>query len=361
MSNTLSPNMGLVIPGIGTEAGPTYATDINNSLSTIDQHTHAAGSGVLITPAAINVNSALTLNNNFLINSAGMTLTPQGSAPSNITLYASGIDLYFVDGSGNNVRITQTGGIAGSPGSIANLTSPASAAYVSSSGTFVWQSNTNIAANLDAGAITLRNMTPNSTYGVTVQAAATLGANYALTLPSLPVSQSFLTIDTTGNISAYAPAAAGLTHANLSASAGITGGQLSSTAGIVGGQLANQTITATQIANNTITTSQIATAYQYVNIGAGSGLTGGGVTYLGGATTTVSLQMSGGQIGTFAMAFANIGTQVTYGSTTAGSNLTPCDVTGNNAGGTFGGTWQCLGYSSALGPPAQATLWQRIS
>ena len=71
--------------------------------------------------------------------------------------------------------------------------------------------------------------------------------------------------------------------------------------------------------------------------------------------------MSGGQIGTFALAFANIGTQVTYGGVTLGSNLTPCDVTGNNAGGTFGGTWQCLGYSGTLGPPAQATLWQRIS
>lgn len=255
MSNTISPNMSLIIPGVGSEAGPTYAEDINTSLSILDGHNHSPGSGVPITPSGININTALSLNTNFMTGIAGLTLVAQGSTPANNTIYESGVDLYYVDGNGNNVRITQSGGVAGSPGSIANLTSPASATYVSSTKTFVWQSNTSIAANLDAASVLLRNISPNSTFALTLSPPASLSNNYTITLPTVPASQSFMTIDNGGTIAApvvYPLIASGIanntitaaqiapatiTTAQISASAGILGSQLSASANIVGTQI----------------------------------------------------------------------------------------------------------------------------
>lgn len=233
MSYVLSPNMGLPVPVVGSEAGPQFAIDINNCMSTLDAHTHAAGSGVQITPAAININTALSLNNNSLTSVAGVVLQAQGSTPANNTVYESGTDLYFVDGVGNNVRITQSGGIAGSPGSISNLTSPASAAYVAASKTFVWQSGSSIAANMDAASILMRNITPNSTNALTLQPPASLAANYSLTLPALPGSTSFLTLDTSGNIS----------------------GSISTNAGIIGSNIALATISRANLTSPGVVTS----------------------------------------------------------------------------------------------------------
>lgn len=259
--NIITPNMSLIVPSVGNEPSPTYAFDINTSLTLIDQHTHTPGSGVQITPAAININAALNYNTNFAIGLAGLTLTPALSTPAINTVYESGVDLYYVDGLGNNVRITQSGGIAGSPGSIANLTSPASASYVAGNRTFVWQSGTTIAANLDAASIILRNISPNSTFGLTLSAPAALSNDYSITLPSIPVQTNILQMDTSGTITASVNvdnSTLQLAGNNLSiknngvtaaqiANGTITTTQISNSAGILGGQIANNTITAAQI------------------------------------------------------------------------------------------------------------------
>lgn len=248
MSSTLTPNMNLVVPTVGNQPGPDYANNINGDMGIIDGHDHTPGKGVLITPSGLNINTALTLNGNFLTNAAGVTLSAQASTPGLGTIYESGVDLFYVDGIGNNIRLTQSGAVAGTPGSIANLVPPASASYVSGSSTFVWQSNTSIAANMDFGAAIFRNLSPNSTFGVTVQAPTALGSNYTLTLPSIPVSIAFLTLDTSGNISP-----------SVSENQGITGSMIASQT-ITTTNIANQAITATQIANQTITATQIANA-----------------------------------------------------------------------------------------------------
>ena len=66
MPYIVSPNMNLIIPTVGLEAGPAYATDVNNSLTLIDSHNHSAGSGVPITPSGLNINSSLPMAGNFL-------------------------------------------------------------------------------------------------------------------------------------------------------------------------------------------------------------------------------------------------------------------------------------------------------
>lgn len=217
MSSIITPNMALTVPGVGTEAGPQYATEINQDLVTLDSHDHTAGKGLPIVPAAIDINTALTFQNNFATNVAGITLLPQGATPSINTVYESGVDLFYVDGNGNNVQLTANGGVAGSPGNITGLTAPASVSYISASSTFIFQSDTNIAANLDGGSVLLRNITPNSTNAVTLSPPANLSSSFTLTLPTLPVANSFLTMNTIGQITGSIPTSAGLGTSNFPA------------------------------------------------------------------------------------------------------------------------------------------------
>lgn len=217
MANTISPSMGLPIPDVGTQPGPDYATDVNTSLTIIDTHTHIAGSGNPITPDAISINTSLTFSDNFAVDLAGMTMTAQSITPDNQTLYVNGVDLYYTDGLGNNIRMTQSGGIVGSPGSISGLASPASATYVSGSQTFVWQSGTSIAANMDAGSLLLRNLSPNSTYALTLAPPSGLAANYTVTLPPIPAATAFVTMANSGVLAGSIPIASGITQSNMAA------------------------------------------------------------------------------------------------------------------------------------------------
>lgn len=200
--------MSLPVPGVGIENGPQYAIDLNNCLAILDQHNHAAGSGVQITPNGLNINSDLTIGSNNLTNIRSSRYQSQTSplalASDLQSVYVSGKDLYYNDSTGAQIRITQNGAVAGTPGSIANLASPASAAYVSGSSTFVFQSAAVTPANLDGASITLRNLSASS-FGLTLAPPNSMGSNTTITLPSLPASPALLSIDTSGNISASAP------------------------------------------------------------------------------------------------------------------------------------------------------------
>lgn len=206
MSNTtLSPNMSLVVPTVGVDPGPDWANNLNADLSILDGHNHAAGSGVQINPAGLNINSDLTFLSNNAIALRSSRYTSQASPISGALdldcVYVSGVDLYYNDGNGNQIRITESGGVAGTPGSIANLTSPASATYVSGDQTFVWQSAALTPANMDFGSAIFRNITASS-FGVTLNPPSSLGSNYSLTLPAVPGVKSIMALDASGNMSA---------------------------------------------------------------------------------------------------------------------------------------------------------------
>jgi microcystin-dependent protein len=207
MSTTTTPNMNLVLPSVGNQPGPDWAENLNTSLELVDSHDHSPGKGTPINPDGMNINATLSFNNNLAIDIAALTLESQGSTPGVKSIYISSNDLYFVDGLGNNIRITQSGGVAGTPGSISNLVPPASASYVGAQSAFVWQSNTNIAAVMDCGNIKMRNLSPNSTYALNLNPPASLASNYDITLPTLPSATAVMTMDTSGNISTATPAA----------------------------------------------------------------------------------------------------------------------------------------------------------
>lgn len=208
MPSSMTPNMNLTLPTVGLEAGPAYAQEINNDMSTIDGHDHSAGNGVQITPAGLSINSDLS----FLTNNAtflrSVRFVPQGAPLSGGSdlgcLYENGVDLFYNDGNGNQIRLTQSGSIAGTSGAITGLVSPASASYVVGSKTFVFQSDVNKAANLDAGSVIIRKLTTSSP-GITLAPPSGLGSDYTFTFPIAPPSQtSVLVMDSSGNVSATA-------------------------------------------------------------------------------------------------------------------------------------------------------------
>jgi hypothetical protein len=158
-------------------------------------------------------------------------------------LYENGVDLFYNDGNGTQIRITQSGGIVGTPGSIGGLVPPASVTYVSATPAFVFQSNVNTAANLDGGSITLRNIVLNSK-GITINPPASLPANYSITLPSNPpASIKIMTMDSSGNI--------GVTYDTDNVTLQVSSSLLGIIPKSVGvAQLTDHVITGTQLTNN---------------------------------------------------------------------------------------------------------------
>ena len=224
MASTISPNMGLVIPGIGTEASPTWASDLNASLSSIDSHNHSSGQGVQITPNGMNINAPLAFQGNQATGVGAVVFNNQSSLATVGALYigpsSGGNELFYNDTTGP-VQITSGGLVNATSSGISSGT--ASAAF--SAGVLVVKSSSTSFANIDMQSAVLSNG-GNLANQLTLQ-APTLSGSYAITLPSIPVSQSFLTVDTSGSISGYAPIANGITRSNLAA----VGQQVSSSCG----------------------------------------------------------------------------------------------------------------------------------
>ncbi len=201
-----STYMLLPIPTVGVSDGPEWATNINNCLDIIDTHDHSAGKGVQITPAGISINTDLPYGSNNATQLRTVRFSAQSAALALSTdltcLYAVNDDLYYNDGQGNHVRITQSGSVAGSSGTITGLPSgTASASYNTGTGTFVFQSATNTAADLDGRSLKLRKSTVSS-YALTLSPPNSLASDYTITLPALPGSTKILTIDNSGNMAA---------------------------------------------------------------------------------------------------------------------------------------------------------------
>lgn len=210
MSNYyVSPNMSLPIPVPTVDTGPDWANNLNGCLNTIDAHTHNSGSGVQVTPSGLNLNADVTFltNNAIALRSVrfNANLAPLALAADLGCLYESGVDLYYNDGNGNQIRITQSGSVAGASGTITGLPSgTASAAFSAGTGTFIFQQATSTAANMDAGTLIVRYPgsypTPSGNY-IAIQAPSALSSGYALTLPSLPAQTNVVTLGTSGILS----------------------------------------------------------------------------------------------------------------------------------------------------------------
>lgn len=252
MSTTITPNMLLTVPVVGLEPGPNWASDINNCMTLIDQHDHTPGFGVQLTAEAINVNTTFPMNNNQITGIAAAVFTAQTSFATNLALYVIANDIYYRDGAGNQVRITQSGAVTGSAGTITGLPSgTASASYTALNQTFTFQSATSTAANLDAGSLIMRNLSPNSTFALTLEPPAALGSNYTVTLPTLPASTKIMTMTSSGVMAASYT----VDNVTLDLSAGTV--LEVKNLGIDTGQIAANAVTAAKIATDAVITAKI--------------------------------------------------------------------------------------------------------
>jgi hypothetical protein len=258
---TITPNMNLISPIPGVDPGPDYATNQASTLSIIDGHTHTPGSGVLITPAAMNINSDLSMNGNNLnlvktVNYKANSGSLAGSPPNLGCTYVGGNELYYNDEAGNVVQITNNGSVNAGAGSITGLPSgTASASYNSGSETFVWQSATNTPANMDGGSFIFRDISASSK-GVTVNAPSGLAADYSLNWPSsLPASTKIVTIDTSGNIAAVYD----VDNVTLEVSSNLL--QIKPDGGITGAMIGSKTVTIANISGPAIQQSASSGTY----------------------------------------------------------------------------------------------------
>lgn len=211
-----SPNMGLVLPTIGVSSGLSWEQAFLANMATIDSHDHSSSDGVQITQSGINLSGDLPLNSNnvTLLRSSRYVpqLTPLAGASDLNCSYVSGVDLWFNDGNGNQIQITSGGAVLATSSGISSGT--ASAAF--SGGVLVVNAAAATPANIQGGSLLLGNNVASSKF-LTLSPPSAMAANYGLSLPTIPASQSFLSIDTSGNIAAYTPVSGGIGPGNLAA------------------------------------------------------------------------------------------------------------------------------------------------
>lgn len=193
----IEPTMGLTIPTINVDSGLVWEQAISNDLSIIANHNHSSGSGVQIPPNGLNINGDLTFNNNSAINLKALVLTPQASFSTVNSLYSIANDLYFNDGASNIIQITSGGVVNATSSGISS--GAASASFVV--GVLVVNAASNTPANIQGGSLLIGNNVPASKF-LTLAPPAAMGANFTLTLPSLPGAQNFVSLDSSGNFGA---------------------------------------------------------------------------------------------------------------------------------------------------------------
>lgn len=341
MATNLSPNMSLPVPTVGVETGPQWATDINACMSILDQHDHSAGYGVQITPGGLNINSALSFGNNSATALQAAIFTAQSSFTTVDSLYVKGVDLYYRDGSNNEIRVTSGGSVNATSSGISSGT--ATASFVSS--VLVVNAASTTPANIQVGSALLGNNTAGSHF-LTLAPPTAMGADFSITLPSLPASQKIMTLDASGNMSA--PYAVDNTTIDISSNT-IEVKAL----GIGAAQLASSAVATAKIADAAVTPIKLSALNQVKSSSCGSFSTASGslvdITNLSASITTtaasrgvrVALEPDGST-----SAFSYIGAADTASGTVAEAGLaftrggtiiatTRVYVQGDNSSGTL--------------------------
>ena len=209
MSNPLSvlfppePIMGVQLPVPLQDPGPQYAADNNSAFTQIIGHTHIPGYGVPITPAAMNINAAILMNQNQLTNAGSANFAPQTGTLSGINLlYSNAGNLYWNNGSGTPIQITpinaSSNGIAGLP------STPAGAAVTYSggdAGTYTFTTTSGGAYGTIIGQSVIVNAAAADSNGITIASPNALGSAYTITLlTALPGATKLLTISSSGQL-----------------------------------------------------------------------------------------------------------------------------------------------------------------
>lgn len=245
---------GMINPTVGVTSGPQYALTLNNNLDLIDSHDHSTGSGAQINLANLAVNADFSMANNAILDLSKVQLIDASalSITTNRSIYAKGNDLWFYNGSGTDIQITNSSGLAGVQGNIAGLTAPASASF--SGNTFTFQATATTPGNLEGGDLLLHN-SGSLTYKLTLKAPS-LVANVIETLPLPPVTNpAFVTMDTLGNMSTTTSTVQGITTGMIGDSQ-VTTAKLNDSA-VTTNKISDYHVTTNKLTNLAVTTDKI--------------------------------------------------------------------------------------------------------
>jgi len=118
----ITTNMNLELPTVTVTLGPEWATELNAALEVVDAHDHTSGKGVPVPVSGLNINADLNLGN-FRVTEAksvqheSQATTLVGASNANSVYTVLG-DLYYTNGSGTAVQITDGGTVVTAPASI---------------------------------------------------------------------------------------------------------------------------------------------------------------------------------------------------------------------------------------------------
>lgn len=207
-NTTTTPNMNLILPIVGIEIGPDWASEINSAFNLIDTHDHTSAKGTRIPIAGISVNATLNMGDFGLSNVLNLGCKNNSVAISATTyknsVYVAAGELYYNDNSGNQIKLTSAGGInLSSIGQIGGdySTSTASVAYSTAGTTFTFTKDTGLYAKVNIGDLKVFEIVASGKY-VEFKAPTSLAADYSLTLPAaLPSIAGFLQCSTAGVLS----------------------------------------------------------------------------------------------------------------------------------------------------------------
>lgn len=190
-----TPNMNLILPDVEVTPGPEWATELNTAMSTVDAHDHSPGKGIAVTPAGLNINTDLDINNNNLIDVRTVafdnppTFIPTGSDIACLTAY--GNELFYIDGLGNVIQITAGGAIdiSGIGGITGMGGTTASVVYSNLTKTFTFLQAPASSALIYAGGYNIYQFGfAGNSLGLRVNSTIT---NWTLTYPDAPPNSSW--------------------------------------------------------------------------------------------------------------------------------------------------------------------------
>lgn len=126
-----TPNIEIILATVSQTLGPEWAEIINAAFEKLDEHDHSTGKGKKITPAGLDITSALDFQNQDLQNA--MSLGMQGQASANpakpSSLQSVGSNLFYVNSAGASVQITSGSGVVSSGSGKLTVSEPASYPY----------------------------------------------------------------------------------------------------------------------------------------------------------------------------------------------------------------------------------------
>lgn len=251
-------NMGLTTSTPLVTTGPAWANNVESNWDVLDAHDHSSGKGVQITPSGININTNLEYNSFSAIGLQSTRYNNQSAVLSSsivTTVYAKDGNLYFNNGTGNAVQVTNgtsvnvagVGGITGLGGTDAAVT------YSDITKVFAFTQDANITASLDVGPVTIRENIAFAN-GITLQSPSSLAGSYSMTMPAaLPASPALMQLSAAGLVGVSLTTSGNADKVAKVNSAG-TAFELSTvdTAGIT-----NLAVTDAKLAANAVTTSKV--------------------------------------------------------------------------------------------------------